>query len=142
MVEKLFREHYAERYLASTRGVFRDIAEHEKFLDQISTMKPEGWVPGSLDAIATSSMDGRRIVMKAVNCGAESSTLPVRLQGAGVPEKASATLYSISAGLRDSASLDHPAAIAPVSRLVRYAKDLAVELGGYTVAVLEIRGSE
>ena len=142
VVEKLFREHYAERYLASTNGVFRDIAEHEKFFDQISTMKPEGWVPGSLDAIATSSMDGRRIVIKAVNYGAESSTLLLRLQGSGVPEKASATLYSISAGLRDSASLEHPAAIAPVSRPLRYAKDLAVELGGYTVAVLEIRGSE
>ncbi len=72
VVEKLFHEHYAERYLASTSGVVRDIAQREKFFDQISTMKPEAWVPGSLDAIATASMDGRRIVIKAVNYGAES----------------------------------------------------------------------
>jgi alpha-N-arabinofuranosidase len=139
VVEKLFREHYAERYLASTSGLFRDIEERKKFFDQISTMKPEGWLDGSLDAMATSSGDGRRIVIKAVNYGAGKNTLLLRLQGSGVAEKASATLYSISAGLSDSASLEHPDAIAPVSRTVNYAKDLAIELGGYSVAVLEIQ---
>ena len=63
----------------------------------------------------------------------------MRLQGAGVPEKAVATLHTISAGLKDSASLEHPDAIAPVSRTLSYAKDLTVDLEPYTVAVLEIQ---
>ena len=63
----------------------------------------------------------------------------MRLQGASVPGKAVATLHTVSAGLKDSASLDHPNAIAPVSRTLAYAKDLTVDLDPYTVAVLEIR---
>jgi len=54
--------------------------------------------PGTVDAVATA--DGRRIVIKAV-----------RLQGARIPGKASATLHTISAGLRDAASLEHPDAL-------------------------------
>jgi alpha-N-arabinofuranosidase len=81
VVEKLFHAHYAERYLASTTGVFRDVPDHKKFFSQISTMKPEGWLPGCIDAIATSSTDGRRIVIKAVNYRAERNTLLVRIQG-------------------------------------------------------------
>ena len=138
-VEKLFRAHYAERYLASTTGAFRDLPDRTSFFNQISTMKPEEWLPGSIDAIATASADGRRIVIKAVNYRPERNALLVRLQGAGVPEKAVATLHTISAGLLDSASLEHPDAIAPVSRPLNYAKDLAVDLDGYTVAVVEIR---
>ena len=138
-VEKLFREHYAERYLASTSGTFRDIPDRETFFKEIATMKPEDWRPGTVDAIATGSADGRRIVIKAVNYEAERNTLLVRLQGAGVPEKAVARLHTISAGLTDSASLEHPDAIAPVSRTLDYAKDLTVDLDPYTVAVVEIR---
>ena len=67
VVEKLFREHYAERYLASTSGTFRDIPDRKAFFEEISTMKPEDWLPGTVDAIATASADGRRIVIKAVN---------------------------------------------------------------------------
>jgi alpha-N-arabinofuranosidase len=139
IVEKLFREHYAERYLASTTGTNRDVADRQSFFNQISTTKPEEWLPGSLDAIATASADGRRIVIKAVNYRPERSTLLVRLQGKGAPENAVATLHTLSAGLTDSASLEHPDAIAPVSRPLNYAKDLAVEVGPYTVAVVEIR---
>ena len=102
-------------------------------------MKPEEWLPGSIDAIATSSADGRRIVIKAVNYRAERNTLLVRLQGSRAPEKASATLHTVTAGLRDSASLEHPDAIAPLSRPLHYAKDLSVDLDPYTVAVVEIR---
>ena len=138
-VEKLFREHYAERYLASTSGTFRDIPDRETFFKEIATMKPEDWRPGTVDAIATASADGRRIVIKAVNYEAERNTLLVRLQGAGVPEKAVARLHTISAGLTDSASLERPDAIAPVSRTLDYAKDLTVDLDPYTVAVVEIR---
>jgi alpha-N-arabinofuranosidase len=139
VVEKLFREHYAERYLASASGSFRDLPDHQSFFNQISTMKPEDWLPGSVDAIATASPDGRRIVIKAVSYRAERNTLLVRLQGAGAPDKAVAALHTISAGLTDSASLTHPDVIAPVSRLLQYAKDLAVDLAPYTVAVIEIR---
>jgi alpha-N-arabinofuranosidase len=139
VVEKLFRAHYAERYLASTTGVFRNVPDRKKFFSQISTMKPEGWLPGCIDAIATSSADGRRIVIKAVNYRAERNTLLVRIQGASAPEKAIATLHTVSAGLTDSASLEHPDAIAPVSRPLNYAKDLTVDLDPYTVAVVEIR---
>ena len=88
MVEKLFREHYAERYLASASGVFRDVPNREAFFSQISTMIPQGWTPGLVDAIVTASADGRRIVIKAVNYAAQRITLLVRLQGANVPEKA------------------------------------------------------
>jgi alpha-N-arabinofuranosidase len=63
----------------------------------------------------------------------------VRLQGVSVPEKAVARLHTIRAGLNDSASLENPNAIAPVSRTLNYAKDLTVDLDPYTVAVVEIR---
>ncbi len=139
VVEKLFREHYAERYLASATGAFRDVSDRKRLFDKISTLIPEEWAPGSVDAVATMSADGRRFVIKAVNYRPERNVVLVRLQGAGVPEKAVATLHTISAELTDCASLEHPNAIAPVSRPFEYAKDLAVDLEPYTVAVLEIR---
>jgi alpha-L-arabinofuranosidase len=138
-VERLFREHFAERFLASTNGTFRDIPTRTTFFDEIATMKPESWRPGAVDAIATASADARRIVIKAVNYEPTRNTLLVRLQGANVPEKAAATLHTIGAGLRDAASLEHPNAIAPVSRSIAYAKDLTVDLAPYSVAVVEIR---
>ena len=52
-VEKLFRQHYAERYLASTSGTFRDIPNRATFFNDIATMRPEDWMPGTVDAIAT-----------------------------------------------------------------------------------------
>ncbi len=139
VVEKLFREHYAERYLASTSGTFRDLANRKTFFEEIATMKPEEWRPGTVDAIATRSADGRRIVIKAVNYEGEPNTLLVRLEGAAVPAAARVTLHTISAGLMDSASLEHPNAIAPVSRRLNYERDLTVDLDPYTVAVVEIR---
>jgi len=139
VVEKLFREHYAERYLGSATGAFRDIPDRMRLFDRISTEIPSGWEPGVVDALATTSADGRRIVIKAVNYQAERNTLLLRIQGASAPEKAVATLHTITAGLMDSASLDHPDAIAPVSRPLNYAKNLSVDLEPYTVAVIEIR---
>ena len=138
-VEKLFREHYAERYLASTSGTFRDIPTRNVFFDEIATMKPESWRPGTVDAIATASADARRIVIKAVNYEPTRNTLLVRLQGTRLPENATATLYTISAGLRDAASLEHPDALAPVSRPITYGTDLTVDLAPHSVAVVEIR---
>ncbi len=64
---KLFREHYAERRLASASGTVRDVADRKAFFQEIGTMKPEEWQQGTVDAIATASADGRRIVIKAVN---------------------------------------------------------------------------
>jgi alpha-N-arabinofuranosidase len=138
-VEKLFREHYAERYLASTSGAFRDVPDRKRLFEEISTMRTDDWIPGTVDAIATGSADVRRIVIKAVNYGAERNALLVRLRGASVPETAVARLHTISAGPKDSASLENPNAIAPVSRTLNYAKDLTVDLDPYTVAVVEIR---
>ena len=141
VVEKLFREHYAERFLASTSGTFRDLADRKKFFTQISTMKPEDWQPSSVDAIATTSTDGRRLVIKAVNYRPHKNTVLVRLQGSAVPAKATATLHAVSAGLTDMASLEHPAAIAVASRDMVYAKDFALELEPYSVSVVEIRAT-
>ena len=45
VVEKLFREHYAETYLASASGTFRD-TDRRVLFDEISTTKPEAWQPG------------------------------------------------------------------------------------------------
>jgi alpha-N-arabinofuranosidase len=55
VVEKLFRENFAERRLASTTGVYRDIRDRASFFDRISTMKPEAWQPGAVDAIAAAA---------------------------------------------------------------------------------------
>ncbi len=139
VVEKLFRDHYAERYLSSATGAFRDVPDRKQLLDKISTAIPEEWLPGSVDAVATASADGRRIVIKAVNYRPEPNILLVRLHGEGVPEKAVATMHSITAGLLDSASLERPDVIAPVSRPLNYAKDFSVDLEPYTVALVEIR---
>ena len=139
VVEKLFREHYAERYLASATGASHDVSDRKRLFDNISTLIPEEWMPGSVDAIASMSADGRRIVIKAVNYRAERNVLLVRLQGAAVPEKAAATLHTITAGLMDSASLEHPNTIAPLSRPFQYAKDFSLDLEPYSVAVIKIQ---
>jgi len=138
VVEKLFREHFAERYLASTSGTFRDIGNRASFFTDISQMKPEGWQPGTVDAIATASADGRRVVVKAVNYSEAPNTLLVHLQGSHVPAAATVTVYTITAGVHDAASLDQPNRIAPVARTRDYRPDLTIDLAPYTVAVVEI----
>ena len=139
VVEKLFREHFADRYLASTSGTFRDIADRASFFADISQMKPEGWQPGTVDAIATASADGRRIVVKAVNYSGTSNALLIQLQGSRVPAAATVTVYTITAGLHDVASLDQPDRIKPVERNIDYRPDLTIALQPYTVAVIEIQ---
>ena len=137
-VAKLFREHYAERLVASTSGTFRDIPDRRSFFEEIATMKPEDWRQGTLDAIATRSIDGRRIIIKAVNYKGRRNTLLVRLQGAGVPGKARTTLHTLTAGLTATASLENSDLFTPVRRTLSYSKELTVDLDPYTVAVLEI----
>jgi len=139
VVQKLFREHYAERRLAATSGTFRDLANRKSFFAEISTMKPEGWTPGTLDAIATASADGRRIVIKAVNYTAGANTLLVQLTGARAPERAVARLHTLAAPPEAKASLERPDLIAPAAREIAYARDLTLELAPYSVAVLEIQ---
>ena len=138
IVEKLFRQHFAPRYLASATGAVHDLPGRRLLFDKISTQIPSGWLPDSVDAIATASDDYRRIVIKAVNYQGNRNTLLVRLQGKAIPERATATLHSITAGLNDHASLENPDAIVPISRPFAYMKDLTIDLDPYTVAVLEI----
>jgi alpha-L-arabinofuranosidase len=138
VVEKLFREHFAETYLASTSGTFHDIGDRTSFFTDISQMKPEGWQPGTVDAIAAASADGRRIVVKAVNYGGGANTLLVHLQGSRVPAAATVTAHAISAGLNDTASLEKPDRIAPVERTREFRRDLTIDLDPYSVTVIEI----
>jgi len=138
VVEQLFRDHFAETYLASTSGTFRDIGNRASFFADISQMKPEGWQPGTVDAIATASADGRRIVVKAVNYSGTPNALLIHLQGSRVPSSATVTLYTITAGLHEAASIDQPDRIKPVERTLDYRRDLTIDLQPYTVAVIEI----
>ena len=102
-------------------------------------MKPEGWTPGTIDAIATASADGTRIVIKAVNYAAGPNTLLLKLAGARVPGQAVATLHTVTAAPHTKPSLENLGEIAPVTRTISYAKDLALDLAPYTVIVLEIK---
>jgi alpha-N-arabinofuranosidase len=138
VVEKLFRENYAERYLASTTGTFRDVENRGAFFDKISQMKPENWTPGTVDAIATGSKDGVRIVIKAVNYDDSRHPLLARLQGSAVPRTARVRVYSVEAGLRDAASLEEPNRIHPREGSMPYARDLTIDLPPYSVVVAEI----
>jgi alpha-N-arabinofuranosidase len=138
VVEKLFRQQFAPRYLASATGAAQDVPDRKLLFDKISTQIPSGWLPDSVDAIATASDDNRRIVIKAVNYRGNRSSLLIRLQGKAAPERATATLHTITARLNEQASLENPEAISPVSRSFDYARDLTIDLDPYTVAVLEI----
>ena len=138
-VSKLFREHYAERFLGSATGTFRGLADNATLLDKVSTAIPQEWRPGSVDAIATASQDGRRIVIKAVNYQAQPNSLLVRLQGAAAPASAEATVHTITAGLSDAASMEQPERFKPVTRTMPYSKTFSLPLDPYTVAVIEIR---
>jgi alpha-L-arabinofuranosidase len=139
VVEKLFREHYAELLLASATGSIQDVPDRGRLFDKISTLIPEEWSPGSTDAIATMSADGRRIVVKAVNYTGQRNAVLVRLQGSKVPMRAVSTLHTISAQLTDAASLEQPDAIMPKARNIEYARDFSIDLEPYTVAVVEVR---
>ncbi|HEX5399597.1 MAG TPA: alpha-N-arabinofuranosidase, partial [Verrucomicrobiae bacterium] len=138
VVEKLFREHYAPEYLASATGTSRDIPNRSSFFDDISQMKPQGWKPGTLDAIATGSADGKRIVIKAVNYEGQPNTLLIRLQGSKLPAHATVKTYTLTAGLNDEPSMEQPNKIEPVEASLPYARNLTLELPAYTVAVVEI----
>jgi alpha-N-arabinofuranosidase len=138
IVEKLFREHYAQKHYASTTGTFKDIGNRKDFFDEISRMKPEDWKSGTVDAIATGSADGKRIVIKAVNYEDKQNILLARLQGSTVPANANVKVYTVSAELNDACSLENPNRIQPTEDTMPYARDLTIKLEPYTVAVVEI----
>ena len=139
IVEKLFREHYAEIQYASTSGTFKEIEDPFKnFMDDISQFKPEDWEPGTVDAIATGSADGKRIVIKAVNYEGFENTIITRIQGSKAPENATVKIYTIQANKNDKASIDEPNKIKPVQSSMPYEKDMKITLAPYSVMVLEI----
>lgn len=137
VVAKLFQEHYADTYLGSTRGTFRD-AERRLLLDEVSTAKPEAWQPETVDAVVTASADGRRIVIKAVNYDASRHTLLTRLHGSRVPAAATVTVHTVAAAPTEAASLAQPDRIRPVTRTMAWSRDLTLELEPYSVAVVAI----
>jgi alpha-N-arabinofuranosidase len=138
IVERLFREHYAPKRFASTSGTFRDIPNRNAFFDGIAQMIPQGWRPGTVDAIASGSADGKRIVIKAVNYEGTPNILLARLQGSSVPVNAQVKVYTVKAGIMDSPSLENPDRIKPVQTMMSYAPDLTVDLDPYSVTVIEI----
>lgn len=139
VVEKLFRDYYAPILLASASGTFRPIEDNATFFNDVSTMKPEGWKPGTVDAIATGSADGRQIIVKAVNYEASRNLLIVRLTGTSVPETAHVKLFTVTAGINDAPSLENPGRIKPVEQSIQYARDFSIELEPYSVVVVEIK---
>ncbi|AFL88083.1 alpha-L-arabinofuranosidase [Terriglobus roseus DSM 18391] len=140
-VEKLFSDCYAERFLASTSGTFRDQPNRAILFDKISTAIPKGWIPGSVDAVATASEDNRRMVIKAVNYRGVKADLLVRLQGARTPKNATAVLHTITAAPTAAASIENPNAILTETKSFPYTSEFTINLAPYTVAVLEITGS-
>jgi len=55
-----------------------------------------------------------------------------------VPEKAAVKSWTLSAGLADTPSMEHPDKIQPVETTMPYARNLTIELPPYAVSVVEI----
>lgn len=138
VAEKLFRDHYAPKRRAFTSGTFSDIPNRADFFDGISQMKPTQWTAGTVDAIAASSEDDRRIVIKAVNYDGHPHTLLTRLQGKRIPDTATVTVTTITAAPNDENSLAEPDRIHPQTATMPYTRDLGIDLPAYTIAVIEI----
>jgi alpha-N-arabinofuranosidase len=141
VAEKLFRDYYAPRRHAFTSGTFADIPKRAEFFDAISQMKPVDWTPNTVDAMGTSSADGQRIIIKAVNYDSQRHTLLTRLAGSRAPATASVKLITISAALHAENSLAKPDALRRRETTPPYARDMAFELPPHSVAVVEIRAS-
>jgi len=138
VVEKLFREHYAENYLSSAAGSYKDIPNRKQFFDDISQMKPEDWKQGTLDAIATGSADGKKVIIKAVNYDSFNHTLLTRLQGSKVTNNAEIKIFTLRSGLTDKASIEDPDIFKIKESTAIYSKDMAFILEPYSVVVIEI----
>jgi alpha-N-arabinofuranosidase len=94
-----------------------------------------------VDAIATSTADGRRIIIKAVNYDGAVRTLLTRLQGSRAPANATVKLVTLTAGLDEANSLAEPDKLRRLETTKPYTRDMAFELPPYTVAVIEIRAN-
>ena len=139
VVEKLFRDHYAPVHLASISGTFRKIDTTALFFDDISQMKPEDWTPGTVDAIATASANGKHLVIKAVNYSGVSQSLLTRIQGANVPDKAELLIFSIKADPLTKASLEQPNIFKTEEKKMSYNKNMDIALAPYSVMVIDIK---
>ncbi|MCU0822962.1 MAG: hypothetical protein MUC95_10920 [Spirochaetes bacterium] len=91
-----------------------------------------------MDAIAACSVDGKHLVIKAVNYENNTNTLLVRLQGSKVSDTADIRIFTVRAGLTDQASIDNQNIISPVESSKSYAKDMSFEIEPYSVVVIEI----
>ena len=60
-------------------------------------MKPEDWTPGTIDAIAAKTEDGKRVVIKAVNYSGTTNTLLVRLKGSSISTNATVKIFTLHA---------------------------------------------
>ena len=138
VTEQLFRAHYAPRRYAFASGTFKDLPDRTAFFDDISQMKPEAWTPDTVDAIATGSADGKRIVLKAVNYSGQANSLLVRLQGKSIPARATVTVTTITAEPGAENTLAEPNRIRPVETKRPYSPNMAFDLAPYSVAVVEI----
>jgi alpha-N-arabinofuranosidase len=138
VVAKLFREHYAENYLASAKGTFSDIANRKQFFDDISQMKPADWEQGPMDVIATGSDDGKRIVIKAVNYSDSKKTLLMRIQGSKVTDNAEVKVFNIKSALEDKASIENPSFFKINEKTIPFSKDMEPVIEAYSVYVFEI----
>ncbi|HLN20368.1 MAG TPA: carbohydrate binding domain-containing protein [Bacteroidales bacterium] len=138
VVAKLFREHYAENHLASTSGVFNDLTNRKQFFDQISQFRPTNWRSGTIDAIATGSEDGKKIVLKAVNYDKNQHTLLTRLQGSKITANADVKIYSVRSEPTGKASLKDPGFYRIEEKTVPFAKDLDYVMDPYSVLLVEI----
>jgi alpha-L-arabinofuranosidase len=91
-----------------------------------------------VDALATRSDDGRRLVLKTVNYDSVRHILITRVQGARAPAAANVKIWTIAAALTDENSLAEPSKIRPVETTAAYAPDMAFDLPPYSVSVIEI----
>ena len=139
VVEKLFRDHYAPVHLSSASGTFRKIENPLLFFDDISQMKPEDWTPNTVDAIATASSDGKRLVIKTVNYSSDSQSLITRIQGLKVPESGMVKTYTIKGNPMDKASIELPDVFPVIEANIAYKKNLDISLPPYSVMVIEIK---
>jgi alpha-N-arabinofuranosidase len=101
-------------------------------------MKPERWRPNTVDALASASDDGRRLVLKTVNYDSVRHILLTRVQGTRAPAAANVKIWTIAAGLNDENSLAEPNKIRPVETTATYAPNMAFDLPPYSVMVVEI----
>jgi alpha-N-arabinofuranosidase len=137
-IAKLFREHYTENQLASTSGVFNDIRNRKQFFDQISQMRPTGWQPGKIDAIATGSADGKKVVIKTVNYDNNPHELLTRLKGSKVTADAEVKMYIIKSDPSGKASLENPSFFETEEKTFSFKPDMEYMLDPYSVALIEI----